>query len=228
MPPASRPESDSRARPLFLAVLVAAVSLFGLAGCYPHTSSTSDGPWHGSGGSRSAPLHRDRAGPGELSRPPRDHQDEALDLADGEVPDHTTVFDTQYDAVAELDPRLLGALRAASTAADGDGVQIYVDSGWRSRSYQEQLFRDAVATYGSAEQAARWVARPGTSAHEAGQAVDLGPSDATSWLSQHGAAFGLCQTYANEPWHYELRPAAASQGCPALYADPTHDPRLQQ
>ena len=49
-----------------------------------------------------------------------------------------------------------------------------------------------------------------------------------AWLSEYGAAYGLCQTYGDEPWHYELRPDAADHGCPREYADPTHDPRLQQ
>jgi hypothetical protein len=39
---------------------------------------------------------------------------------------------------------------------------------------------------------------------------------------------GLCQIYGNEPWHYELRPDAIDHACPAMYADPTHDPRMQQ
>ncbi len=43
-----------------------------------------------------------------------------------------------------------------------------------------------------------------------------------------GAEYGLCQIYANEPWHYELRPDAVEVGCPALYADPTEDPRMQR
>jgi hypothetical protein len=38
----------------------------------------------------------------------------------------------------------------------------------------------------------------------------------------------LCQIYRNEPWHYELRPVAIEHGCPAMYADPTHDPRMQR
>ena len=61
-----------------------------------------------------------------------------------------------------------------------------------------------------------------------GDAVDIGRSDATTWLSEHGAEYGLCQIYANEPWHYELRPEAVERGCPPMYADPTHDPRMQQ
>jgi hypothetical protein len=61
-----------------------------------------------------------------------------------------------------------------------------------------------------------------------GNAVDIGPSGAAAWLSEHGAAYGLCQIYGNEPWHYELRRDASEHGCPAVYADPTHDPRMQQ
>ena len=75
---------------------------------------------------------------------------------------------------------------------------------------------------------ARWVATPKSSAHVSGEAVDIGPSDATDWLSEHGAAYGLCRVYRNEPWHYELRPAAIDHGCPSMYADPTYDPRMQQ
>ena len=83
----------------------------------------------------------------------------------------------------------------------------------------EQLLREAVADYGSEEEAARWVATPETPAHVSGDAVDIGPSDARAWLSEHGAEYGLCQIYSNEPWHYELRPEAIAHGCPPMYAD---------
>ena len=152
----------------------------------------------------------------------------ALGEADGAVPDGTTVFDDEIPGVANLDPALLGALRQAATDAADDGVEFFVDSGWRSPEYQEQLLREAVSKYGSEEEAARWVATPDTSAHVSGDAVDIGPSDATAWLSEHGAEYGLCQIYGNEPWHYELRPEAVDHGCPPMYADPTHDPRMQQ
>ena len=131
--------------------------------------------------------------------------------------------------MANLDPALLGALRqAASDAAADDGVEFFVDSGWRSPAYQEQLFREAVSKYGSEEEAARWVATPNTSAHVSGDAVDIGPADATAWLAAHGAAYGLCRIYGNEPWHYELRPEAIAHGCPRTYSDPTQDPRMHQ
>jgi hypothetical protein len=150
-----------------------------------------------------------------------------LGEADGAIPDGTTVFDGQVPGVANLDPALLGALRRAATDAAHRGVEFFVDSGWRSPAYQEQLLREAIAEYGSEEQAGRWVATPTTSAHVSGDAVDIGHSAATAWLSRHGTKYGLCQIYRNEPWHYELRPSAIDHGCPPMYADPTHDPRMQ-
>jgi zinc D-Ala-D-Ala carboxypeptidase len=152
----------------------------------------------------------------------------ALGVADGAVPDGTTVFADEIPGVANLDSKLVGALRQAATDAADDGVEFFVDGGWRSPEYQERLLREAVLKYGSEEEAARWVATPNTSAHVSGDAVDIGPSDATAWLSEHGAEYGLCQIYGNEPWHYELRREASDLGCPPMYTDPTHDPRLQQ
>jgi hypothetical protein len=159
---------------------------------------------------------------------PRRQRLSALGEADGAVPDGTTVFDDAIRGVANLDSALLGALRQAAADASSDGVEFSVDSGWRSPEYQEHLLREAVGKYGSEAEAARWVATPDTSAHVSGDAVDIGPSEAAAWLSEHGAEYGLCQLYGNEPWHFELRPAAVDQGCPPVYADPTHDPRMQQ
>jgi hypothetical protein len=151
-----------------------------------------------------------------------------VDEADGVVPAGVTVFDDEYPAVANLDPDLLDALRQAATDAEDDGVVFIVNSGWRSPEYQEYLFREAVSKYGSEDEAARWVATVDTSPHVSGDAVDIGPSDAMVWLSGHGAGYGLCQIYRNEPWHYELRPEAMADGCPPMYADPTDDPRMQR
>jgi D-alanyl-D-alanine carboxypeptidase len=158
----------------------------------------------------------------------RDEPRGPLGEAGGAVPDGTTVFDDQVPGVANLDADLLRALRRAATDAADDGVEFHVDSGWRSREYQQHLLDEAIAKYGSEEEATRWVATPNTSAHVAGDAVDIGPTVAAAWLSLHGAAYGLCQIYGNEPWHYELRPAAGDHRCPPMYADPTHDPRMQR
>jgi zinc D-Ala-D-Ala carboxypeptidase len=172
-------------------------------------------------------LHRGAPGEADGAVPRTEHRG-LLGEADGAVPDGTTVFDDEIPGVANLDPDLLGALRQAATDAADDGVEFFVDSGWRSPEYQERLLREAVSKYGSDEEAARWVATPNTSPHVSGDAIDIAPSDATAWLSEHGAEYGLCQIYGNEPWHYELRPEAIDHGCPAVYADPAHDPRMQQ
>jgi hypothetical protein len=150
-----------------------------------------------------------------------------LGVADGELPSGVTVFDDGYPGVANLDAALLGAMREAAADAQQDGVEVVVNSGWRSAAYQQALLDQAVAEHGSRAEAARWVAAPEASAHVTGDAVDLGPADATSWLAEHGARYGLCRVYRNEPWHHELRPEAVERGCPPLYDDPTDDPRTR-
>jgi zinc D-Ala-D-Ala carboxypeptidase len=157
----------------------------------------------------------------------RDDRGRALGEADGAVPRGTTVFDVEVPGVANLNPAILDSLRRAATDAAASGVELVVDSGWRSPAYQGRLLREAVSKYGSEQEAARWVATPDTSAHVSGDAVDIGPSRAAAWLSDHGFAYGLCQTYANEPWHFEVRLEAVGRGCPPMYADAAHDPRMQ-
>lgn len=145
---------------------------------------------------------------------------------DGDVADGTTVFD-DVAAVTNLEPGLLDAIRRAAADATLEGVAFEVNDGWRSPEYQERLLREAVVEYGSEAEAARWVATPETSPHVHGDAIDIGPWDAAEWLSEHGADYGLCQIYDNEPWHFELRREAVDGECPDLYFDPTFDPRMQ-
>ena len=213
----ARKAARRRRSTILAALVVASAALLGVLGYQSLAASSS--------------LATSPVAAGPLAHRPHDSlhgdHDGALGEADGVVPDGVTVFDDEFPAVANLDPDLLGALRQAATDALGDGVELFVDSGWRSPEYQEQLLREAISEYGSEREAARWVATPNTSAHVSGDAVDIGPFDATAWLSEHGAEYGLCQIYSNEPWHYELRPEASHHGCPPMYADPTHDPRMQ-
>ena len=200
------------------------------------SSSTAPAPSAASALSRAAPPIRvarsqHRGAPGQADGVVPDGapvSGRALGEAGGAVPAGTTVFDDEVPGVANLDPALLGALRRAATDAGGDGVYFIVNSGWRSAAYEDQLRQQAVAKYGSEAEAARWVATGTTSAHVSGDAVDIGPAAAAEWLSAHGAKYRLCQIYRNEPWHYELRPEAIDHGCPPMYADPTHDPRMQR
>jgi hypothetical protein len=164
------------------------------------------------------------AAEGTLSRAKRG----SLGPADGLLANGATSFDDELPGVARLDPGLLGALRLAAGDAAKDGIVVYIESGWRSPKYQEALLEQAVSTYGSEAAAARWVATPATSPHVSGDAVDIRNPDAVAWLSENGARYGLCQIYRNEPWHYELRREAVDDGCPSMYADPTHDPRMRR
>ena len=207
-----------------LLVLMAGITPLSL-GWRPSSSSRDSSP------EAAAPVRVPR---GERPGPPSETGGGAstgrqgLGEADGATPDGTTVFDDGIPAVARLNADLLGAVRRAATDAADDGVRFHVDSGWRSPRYQERLLREAISKYGSEAEATRWVATPNTSAHVQGDAVDIGPSGAAAWLSDRGAAYGLCRIYANEPWHYELRPEAIAHGCPPPYPDPTHDPRMQR
>lgn len=117
-----------------------------------------------------------------------------------------------------LDAELERRFAEAAEAAAAEGVTLTLTSGWRSAEEQAGLVEAAVARYGSVEEARRWVLPPERSAHVAGLAIDVGPTDGALWLEQHGAAHGLCRVYANELWHFE--PVIAPGGtCPALLAD---------
>ncbi|MPZ98184.1 MAG: peptidase M15 [Dehalococcoidia bacterium] len=144
--------------------------------------------------------------------------DGEVDAADGVLSAPASPFDLHIPAIANLDADLLRAVQAAASTAWTQGVPFSVTSGWRSPEYQQQLLNEAIVDYGSEEEARRWVATPETSAHVSGDAVDIGPTDANSWLSQRGAHFGLCQTYSNETWHFELATTPGGE-CPPLQAD---------
>jgi len=148
---------------------------------------------------------------------------------DGEIAEGETVLvtDVAHPALANLDPELLAAIQRAAADAGAEDIPFRVTSGWRSPEYQARLLSEAVDDYGSEEEARRWVSTPETSLHVSGDAIDIGDFDATYWLSLEGARYGLCQIYANERWHFELRPEAITEGCPEQYLDPTYDPRMR-
>jgi len=139
---------------------------------------------------------------------------------DGVIPSErpATLADTGLPAIANLDPGLRDALAGAEAAASAEGIVFEITSGWRSRPYQEWLFRDAVTTYGSSEVAAQFVAAPDRSSHVTGEAVDIASLDAQLWLGEHGATWGLCQIYANERWHFE-RATTPDGVCPPQLMD---------
>lgn len=151
---------------------------------------------------------------------------DSFENPDGRLPFGTSASDTGYAGIGRLSPELREALQDATRAAEAEGVYLLVNSGWRSPELQAQLLQDAVAEYGSEAEAARWVAAPETSLHVSGDAVDVEGGGASDWLATNGAVYGLCQTYLNEPWHFEFRANAGANGCAQPYRDPTEDPRL--
>jgi hypothetical protein len=141
------------------------------------------------------------------------HQTRPGPVATGEAP-------TGAVGTKGLQPALRHAFAAARRDAAAAGVALSITSGWRSHYEQAALFAAAVQKYGSAEAAGHWVLPPGESAHERGEAIDVGPPSGAAWLDVHGVHYGLCRRYANEPWHFELLAPAVGQPCPALEPSP--------
>ncbi len=117
------------------------------------------------------------------------------------------------------------ALEAFLNEAAANGYDdITVTSGYRSYSYQAQLFEQEVALTGSEEEAAKSVNRPGSSEHQSGLCVDMhnfpaastafGDTDAAAWLEENAYKFGFILRYPEdkteitgisyEPWHFRF------------------------
>jgi D-alanyl-D-alanine carboxypeptidase len=110
-------------------------------------------------------------------------------------------------------PEARDALTAMAAQAARDGIELRIDSGYRSAAYQRKVYiRLMEEKNKSFAEAARYVAPPGYSEHMLGLAVDFAPSDwrfvktpAYGWLKQHAAAFGFRETYPesrpnHQPW----------------------------
>ena len=113
---------------------------------------------------------------------------------------------TRPDALSGLDPAFLNSLQGMFGAAPPEiQSQLRMLSGYRSPERQQQLWDEALAKYGSPEAARKWVAPPGNSKHNHGQAVDLRYLDDTAreWVHANLSQYGLHAPLAHEPWHVE-------------------------
>ena len=119
---------------------------------------------------------------------------------------------------AGLTPQLGIAYTLAHREARAAGVPLRVNSGKRSRAEQARLWRQGIAQYGSAAKARRWVLPPAESTHVTGEAVDIGPRAGAAWLQANGIRWGLCRTFDNEWWHFELV-AVPGTRCPPRLPD---------
>jgi len=88
--------------------------------------------------------------------------------------------------------------------AKKDGVELLVNSGFRTMEKQTELYNKNLHRPGFA-------AKPGTSSHQSGIAVDFstGGVGGTSyaWLTKHAVEYGFIRTVPKERWHWEYRPA---------------------
>lgn len=125
-------------------------------------------------------------------------------LASGKSKDHVNGM---ADAFAGKLAKML-----ASMPDDLKG-SVTINSGYRSIERQQQLWLDALKKYGTPEAARKWVAPPGNSQHNKGNAADLGyASDAArKWMHANAGNFGLSFPLANENWHIEDATARAGQ-----------------
>ena len=121
----------------------------------------------------------------------------------------------------EINPLVLARFLSAQAAAKELGIELSIDSGYRSPEKQNYLYQRAIKTYKSAEEAIKWVLPSDLSRHPWGLALDVNlnhDKSGATWLEANGAAFGLCRVYVNEWWHFE--PLVAPGGiCPPLLPD---------
>ena len=102
------------------------------------------------------------------------------------------------------------------------GYDIFLNSGYRTSTEQQQIFDDKVADFradGYDDATARalasqWASLPDRSEHELGLAVDIGTATPAlyDWLAAESWRYGFIQRYpyektnltgvSHEPWHY--------------------------
>ena len=105
-----------------------------------------------------------------------------------------------------------------SDAAKKDGLSMRVISAYRTEDYQRNLYNNKVRTTGKVN-ADNYSARPGSSEHQTGLAVDISSTKGTfeytpefKWLQKHAHEYGYILRYPKdkewitgysyEPWHY--------------------------
>jgi LAS superfamily LD-carboxypeptidase LdcB len=85
------------------------------------------------------------------------------------------------------------------------GLQVI--SGYRSPERQKELYEKALRDYGSPSEARKWVAPPGRSNHNHGEAMDLryASPEVRKWVHDNADKYGLYFPLKNEPWHVEMK-----------------------
>ena len=170
-------------------------------------------------------------------------EDWALILVNGDHPlpeDFRVPEFTQLVNGHSIDKRAYPSLQRMMDDCRAAGLEPTICSSYRTREKQEELFErkvqsclpTAASREEAEEQAAFWVARPGTSEHQAGLAVDIvdkshqtldegqEETPVQKWLMEHCAEYGFILRYPTEksaltgvgyePWHYRYVGEAAA------------------
>jgi D-alanyl-D-alanine carboxypeptidase len=149
-------------------------------------------------------------------------------LPKGYGPPELAVIEEPYN----VDSRIVEPLLKMLAQAKQDGISLIICSAYRPESRQEELFQSKMQEYiasGRSEEeavavAATIVARPGTSEHQTGLAIDIvtetytdlddgyAETPAAKWLASRAWEFGFTLRYPKdkteitkiifEPWHY--------------------------
>ena len=140
--------------------------------------------------------------------------------------DLVTVDTVYEDETAEVEKSTYEAYLSLKAALAEQGIEIGIDSAYRSVEYQEKIMREFTEKYGE-EYAKNTVAVPGTSEHHTGLAIDIVPKVDGEWkwenedmmklpelfalihkeLPKHGFILRLLPGkeeitgYSYEPWH---------------------------
>lgn len=126
---------------------------------------------------------------------------------------------TRPDAMSGLMPEFNTALQGMFAAAPPEiQSNLRVTSAFRSPEVQAGLWQDALAKYGSPEEARKWVAPPGKSQHNHGNAADLKylSPEAQAWAHENASKYGLSFPLSNENWHIELATARGNNPAPTF------------
>lgn len=104
-------------------------------------------------------------------------------------------------------PAVAAAFDLMDAAARADGVDLRVNSAFRSDAEQAVLF--------ARHPDPKWVAPPGRSRHRESTELDLGGPGYAGWLARNAGRFGFVQRYSWEDWHYGYLPGCGAAPTPA-------------
>ena len=147
---------------------------------------------------------------------------ETLVVINRDNPLNRSMSIVDWNSSRSVNANAKSALNEMLDAASRDGISLSICSIYRSISEQTTLFRREVANKGGSEEAAaRETARPGTSEHHTGLAVDFCKngtledfegSAESNWLEKNAYKYGFILRYTaakqgithviSEPWHY--------------------------